>query len=490
MNFNQISLLVFVCFIFSSLNAQFNTSTVEAAISGLDADPDMQSANWSICVKDAATGKTIIAHNEHRSLPTASTMKAITASTALAILGSNYQFSTYIEYSGAIKEGVLKGNIYIRGTGDPTLGSDRFEEPHRMDKLMLSWANAIKERGINEIQGKVIGDANAYSSQLTPGNWGWEDMGNYYGAGAAGLNIHENKYRLDFNPGTYTGGQTKVIRTDPYIHGLEFINEVRTGAPGSGDNAYIYGAPYSYVRYLRGTVPPGRYFAIHGSIPDPALFCAQKLEEVLDSCGVSALGSSTIRLEKIAGNAHNAKRMTIVEHKSPTLAEIIKPLNMKSINLFAEALLNHLAFAKGKKGTTENGAKIVEDYWKSKGLNTRGFFMRDGSGLSSNNGMSTHHMSFILAQAYQAATKEDFYHSLPLAGRSGSLKGMLRGTRAENNLRAKSGYIAGVRSYTGYVDTRSDKRLSFAIIAHNFSCTPGRMRQKLSRLMASLAEIP
>lgn len=480
--------LLLVCS--SASFAQYQTASVQAALKQLQQDPDLRSANWSLCVRDAQSGEVVIAHEEHRALPTASTMKAITTATALARLGPDFQFTTSLEVDGPIEEGVLKGNLFVHGSGDPTLGSDRFGSAFELEVLMKAWVTLIQEAGIQRIEGKVIGDGTAFDTQLTPGNWGWEDMGNYYGVGAAGLNVHENLYYLDFIPGTYHGGSTRITGTRPDVPGLSFVNEVTTGSRTSGDNAYIFGAPYTYQRYVRGTIPAGRQpFTIKGSIPDPVLFCAQHFLQALQKAGISAQEASSMRLEALARQAPQGQRTVLHRHLSPPLHALIEPLNMKSINLYAEALCKQLAVDDGKLGSTREGTECMEDYWSAQGIDTRGMAIRDGSGLSPNNAMSTAQMSHILAKAHTASYAEALYTSLPVAGRSGSLSSMLRGTRAEGNLRAKSGYIGGVRSYTGYVDTPSGKRLSFAVISHNYSCSVGHMRRKLESLMASLATI-
>lgn len=467
-----------------SANAQ-NMNRLSTAIQSLSKDPDLQSANWSVCVRDMNNGSILTEYQSRKSLSTASTMKAFTTATALSVLGSDFRFKTVLEIDGNLtSDGVLQGNLYIRGEGDPTLGSDRFGEKFELVSLMHVWANLIKTAGIKRIDGHVIGDATSFSSQLTPGKWSWEDMGNYYGAGAAGLNIHENYYRLDFQSGPKTGDATKVMRTEPNMTNIVFINEV--SSRGSSDNAYIFGSPYTNIRYLRGTIPPGRSrFSIKGSIPDPALFCAERLTDELSICGVPvSKAPSTMRLEDLAGRRHTAQRKVIHTHQSPALRDIAYHTNMKSINLYAEALAIRTAIALKKGNSTAKAVKAMEDYWATKGVSTKGMYLRDGSGLSPNNVLSTSQLTAVL---YRMRGNTAFYNSLPLAGKSGSLKSMLKGTVAEGRLRAKSGYISGVRSYAGYVETVDGKKLAFAMIANHFSCGAGAMRRKLEKLMVALA---
>ncbi|MDX2248810.1 MAG: D-alanyl-D-alanine carboxypeptidase/D-alanyl-D-alanine-endopeptidase [Bacteroidia bacterium] len=483
-----------VCFflMFSmSLFAQNTTyPQLNAAIKALDNEEDMRSASWSICVMDAVTGQIIAEFDKDRNLATASTMKTVSTATALSLLGPDYRFETLLQYDGKINsEGVLEGNIYIKGSGDPSLGSDRFGESYDMPQMMNAWSLAVKAAGIKSVSGKIIGDESGFSSQLTPGEWPWEDMGNYYGAGSGGLNINENLYRLDLKPGTSVGSATEVIRTDPPVD-IVFVNELTTGSAGSGDNAYIFGSPYTNLRYIRGTIPAGNsVFSIKGSMPDPAFFCAQRFTEELNLCGIKVSGTpSTSRLEKMKGNVMAAARKNFYTHSSPPLRDIIYQTNMFSVNLFAEALAKKVAVEKGRMGDTKEGTEAMEEYWRAQGIITKGMLLRDGSGLSPNNVISTYQLTSILARMYKSRYFADFDASLPIAGKSGSLKSMLKGTVAENRLRAKSGFISGVRAYAGYAEMLNGKPVAFAIIANHFSCSPGEMRRKMEVLMVKIVE--
>ena len=454
----------------------------------LDRDVDMESANWSICVIDPQTGELLIGHNENKSLSTASLMKAVTTASALEVLGKDFQFETKLEYSGSIdRNGLLKGNLFIKGSGDPSLGSWRFNTTEDIDQLLKTWVRRIADSGIRSIEGNVIADATVFDSQMTPGNWSWEDMGNYYGAGAGGINIHENLYRLVFKPGQSTGSSTSVLRTEPFIPNLSFVNEVKTGPVGSGDNAYIFGAPYTQIRYLRGSIPAGKqYFTIKGSIPDPAYFLARRLYETLDKEGIDVSGAYTTL--QLSPRQDHKQRRHIYTHKSPFLSELIFETNMQSLNLYAEALVKAIAVAKAKKGATADGLNVIAELWESKGLSSKGMLVRDGSGLSANNAMSTYQIAYILFKMYRSNNRNTFFQSLPVAGRSGTMKGVARGTVAEGRLRAKSGYISNVRSYGGFVTTRGGRDLAFAMIANNYACSAGKMRRKFEKLMVALAE--
>ena len=472
---------------FKSWGQNARLPRLQAAVKSLDQDPAMKSANWGITVINPRTGEILLDHHGNKSLATASTMKVVSTASAMAALGPDYRFVTTLEYSGTISSsGTLQGNLYIRGSGDPTLGSERFGTSYELPAIMNAWIAALRAKGIRSITGDVIGDATCYGTQLTPPKWPWEDMGNYYGAGAGGLNVYENLYRLDLKPGAKQGDPTSVVGTDPPQASIRFLNEITTGRPGSGDNGYIYGSPYTYERYLRGTIPPGRpVFSIKGSIPDPALYTAQSVYNALKKAGISVRGrANTIRLGASVGR----NRKTIATHQSPPLKEIANETNQKSVNLFAEALALAAGTKMGSKASTASALDAIESYWKGKGVSTQGMYLRDGSGLSPNNVLSTKQLATLLSKVYQSSYFDSFDQTLPVAGRSGSLKRMMRGTAAEGRLRAKSGYISGVRSYAGYVQTASGELLAFAMIANYYSGSSTQMRQKFSTLMIRLAE--
>ncbi|MCI4669384.1 MAG: D-alanyl-D-alanine carboxypeptidase/D-alanyl-D-alanine-endopeptidase [Bacteroidia bacterium] len=482
-------LLILFFFIPPMLQAQQLPELVKA-VKTLDSDPAMEPATWSLTVLDAASGNPLLLHNHKKAVATASTMKMLTTITALAVLGPNFRFETKLAYTGNLDaDGILSGDLYIIGDGDPTLGSDRMGINRDLDAMLANWSQNIQEAGIKEIKGNIIGDAGIFSSQMTPSKWPWEDMGNYYGAGSSGLNIHENYYRLDLRPGKSVGAATEVLRTVPAMLDLNFINEITTGRAGSGDNGYIFGAPYTSARFLRGTIPLGpSSFSIKGSISDPAFYCAWRLYEELNGCGVKLNGLvTTDRVMRMRGEKIAKNRKIFYTYYSVPLRKIVKATNMKSINVYAESLAKRLAVKLGYEGSTDEAMEAISDYWKNKGVDVKGMYLRDGAGLSPNNSLTSFQLASIMYKARKSSYYMDLEASLPVAGKSGSLKSMLRGTPAEGRLRAKSGYISGVRSYAGFVKAKSGKDLIFVVISNNYACSAGQMRRKLEKIMVGVA---
>ncbi|TAL60397.1 MAG: D-alanyl-D-alanine carboxypeptidase/D-alanyl-D-alanine-endopeptidase [Bacteroidetes bacterium] len=501
----------------------FSQNLLKSRILNLQQDTDLVHASWSICVLDIKKDSVVAEYNSNLSLIPASAHKIITTATALALLKWDFKYETRLEYDGKLDtvKGILHGNLYIKGSGDPTLASEAFKKKSDTAALTDQWAKILFAKGIKKIEGSVIGDATAFEDEMVPYSWIWGDMGNYYGAGSCGLNFKDNKFALYFKSGTQKGDSTSIKKIFPEIPGMKVINQTFT--KGYSDNAYIYGTPYSLVRYVKGTIPANKNdYEVEGSQPDPPLLCAQSLDSSLRKIGVSiAKKSSTLRnflpaaeefsmttgdtstpsLPSPKGKEEHAKhspfggaggggRIILHTHTSRTLDKIVTETNMQSNNLFAETLLKTIAWKKTKFGEDLTGIDIVTNYWKSKCIDLKGFYMADGSGLSRFNAVNTKQLSEILRViAQDSLLFKKFYESLPVAGKSGSLGRLCKGTLAENNLRAKSGYMTRVRSYAGYVASKKGNLLSFAIIVNNYDCTPAIMKDKLEKLMIAIAEL-
>jgi len=457
----------------------------------LKKDKALKHASWSVCVMSSKTGKIIAEYNSEMALTPASTMKVITTATALSILGSNFKFKTQLEYSGNIDSlGTLHGNLYIKGGGDPTFGSDRFANTNA-EVILSDWIVKIKSIGIKKIEGKIIADAAIFDNQFVSPDWTWEDIGNYYGTGACGLSIFENQYHIYFKAGKNIGDTATIESIYPEIPYLQLINNVKTGKANSGDNVIIYGSPFSNIRILDGTVPLGKSnYSVEGSIPDPSFFFAYYFNKKLSENGISISQlPETVRNMKLDKKFIDTSRVLISTYFSPNLESIVYHTNLKSVNTFAEHLLKMMGVKKAQEGSFDAGTKVVEDFLASKKIDIAGFSMNDGSGLSPLDKVTTKQMAGFLLQFMNDAGYDAFYKSLPIAGKSGSIASLFKGTVAENNLRAKSGYLSGVRSYAGYVTNKSKEVLTFSIIVNNYDCKPLEMKTKLEQLMLLIAEL-
>ncbi|HWV29641.1 MAG TPA: D-alanyl-D-alanine carboxypeptidase/D-alanyl-D-alanine-endopeptidase, partial [Dyadobacter sp.] len=333
--------LLFLCILLTgrAVSAQVIDSTglvrFSDAVLELQNSEFMRSGSLAVSVKAVKEGTSVFTLNAERSLPSASTLKLVSTATVLALFGGDFKFQTFLEYDGVLRGDTLAGNLYIHGTGDPSLGSDRFKGYPTAPEMINRWVAAVKKAGIKYIKGKVIGDASFFDKEAVASTWIWGDMGNYYGAGVQGLNFNENLYRVKFKPGVEPGDPTTVLGTEPELPYLSFTNQATTGERGSGDQTIIYSSPLGNNVLLTGTVPAGNaVFTVKGSIPDPAWYTAYALKNALSGNGVVVAEA-----EPVPGNevllTPNPKKI-IDEYKSPPLRELCQQANFWSINLFAD----------------------------------------------------------------------------------------------------------------------------------------------------------
>jgi D-alanyl-D-alanine carboxypeptidase/D-alanyl-D-alanine-endopeptidase (penicillin-binding protein 4) len=465
------------------------SQSLNKEIENLKKDAALKHATWSIYVVNSITDSVVADYNSNTSLVPASTMKIVTTSAALGMLGSDYVFKTQLQYDGIFDSisGILKGNVFIVGGGDPTLESSYFKEKKDTLSTIEKWALMLKGTGIKRIEGAIIGDAEIFEDNSIPSQWIWGDIGNYFGAGASGLTYHDNKYIVNFKSGS-VGSKTTINSIQPSMEDLQFINNVTAG--GNDDSAFIYGSPYSFYRKAEGTIPPNKKnYEVEGSIPDPALSCAQALESALKKLNIAiSQKATTAKKLKETGEYITTGRKNMFASYSPTLDKIVYWTNMKSINLYAEHLLKFMSYRKTGFGSESKGTQLVTAYWKDRGVDVSGFTMVDGCGLARANVITTKTETQILCKMTKDKNFDVFYKSFPIAGKSGSLSGLCEGTFAENNLRAKSGYISMARGYAGYVKNRKGQMLCFSVIANNYECSPTEMKKKLERLLIAIAE--
>ena len=468
----------------------WSQSSAQQLVSAFAGAADLAHAAVSIDVVDLGSGRRVAAHRPELACIPASTQKLLTTAAALDMLGPDHRFRTRLLLEGQLTDGphgkVLLGNVRILGGGDPSLGSPYADGVPGTAALLDRWADALGARGIVEIRGGIIGDGRYYPTDGVGYAWPWSDVGNYYGSGAYGLNVHENFYFLDFVQRQRVGATPLLQGTRPAVPGLTLRNELRSGPRGSGDQAYIYGAPFNYQHYVRGSIPVGTSrFTIKGSIPDPPLFTAQLLEKRLRERGtkISAPASSARLLPAVT-----PPRSELVDELfSPPLAELVDRTNLRSNNLYAETLLREINKSRGLERHELSSTRLVTEWLAARGLDVGGIQLEDGSGLATRNFFSAQFMTdFLLSQA----DNQRWVESIPLAGHSGSLRRALRGTAASGRLRAKSGSIGAVRCYAGYIDRADGTRLAFAVMVNNYTVSGSSLRRRMLYLLRDLCTAP
>lgn len=474
-----------ICLMISSIVQ--SQLTVQQAIDTFAADPVFAHASIGFMVIDTSTGDTLAVKNPAVSLSPASTVKLFTTATAFQVLGKDYAPKTRIYLDGTLgADSVLRGNLWIRGGGDVALGSRYYNGDGLEDSFLQLWADTLIKMGIRKIEGSIVADASEFGYQGVPDGWNWADMGNYYGAGPSGLVIYDNTLKYVFKTGATYGSKTTLLETIPRVPGMNFHNYITSG--GSGDNSYIYGAPFCLDRFGTGTLGArANRFVVKGSMPDPELQFALEFRRVLELKGVSVRDSvKTARQFPPQSTSTRYPSMNLFyEHKGKPVSSIGWWTNMKSVNLFAEELLCWIGYAANGNGSTENGLDKLESYWTGK-IPVSGMFLKDGSGLSRSNAVSAQHFCDLLRFMATSKQFDAFYGTLPVAGVSGTLSSVCKNQPGEGRVHAKSGTMKRIKSYAGYVETKGGKRLAFALIVNNFNCSSDAVVDRMEKVFNTM----
>ncbi|MEJ7767583.1 MAG: D-alanyl-D-alanine carboxypeptidase/D-alanyl-D-alanine-endopeptidase [Chitinophagaceae bacterium] len=453
-------LLVWLLTFFYS-TAQGLTVRLQEAVRKMEADPQFKHALLGFCMLDSKTGKVLFERNSQIGLAPASCQKVITSVAAFELLGKDYRYKTVLGYSGQIVNGTLEGNLLVKGTGDPTLGSWRWPST-RENVLLQKWTSELKQAGIKNMKGVVSADIAHWSSATIPNGWIWQDIGNYYGAGASVLNWRENQFDVVLRSGNTPGDQCSIVSISPKLSQPSFTCEVKAGAKGSGDNAYIY-LPADSPAFIRGTIPPGETaFTISGSFTNSARQLTATLTSTMQAAGIQSAQRAYSQQDGV-----NKTFVPVFTHLSPTLDSINHWFLKKSINLYGEALIKTIAFEKDGFGDMDKGLEMVKLFWSQRGIEKSAINIYDGSGLSPQNRVTTDALAKVMLYARSKPWFQVFSNSLPVI----------------NGVAMKSGSIGGARSYTGYLNNKDGNGYTFAIIVNNYDGNSNEVVRKIWALL-------
>ena len=433
------------------------------SVNFLTSHPLTGQANMSVLVKNLQTGEVIDEYRSDKVVPPASVMKLLTTGAALEILGPGFRFPTLLEYTGTIENGVLKGDLYVRGSCDPTLGFKG------KTAFLDQWVKAIKAAGIQRIEGAVIADMTMLDGEAQNPGWLCEDAGNYYAPGIFALNYYGNTMNIVLQSGA-PGTVAKVIKTEPYVEDICFINRVRCGKI-TYDGAFVSGLPYSRERYLTGAVPSDLgTFGVKGDLPNPGLLLARHLTNRLRDGGMKVANEASYIADY---NPLTPPRTELYTHYSEPLSEILKETNVNSNNLYAESLFRYLGTRYTLPGTIHNSQDLLQDYWRRRGVSVQNAIIKDGCGLAPQDAISAKTFVQLLTIMSSSPNKDAWMASLPVSGQTGTLKSLCAKTELEGRIHAKSGTIAGTKNFAGYIDMPNGETWVFAILINS---APGKAR--------------
>ena len=435
------------------------------SVNFLTSHPLTGQANMSVLVQNLNTGEVIDSYRPDHVVPPASVMKLLTTGAALETMGPGFRFPTILEYTGTIENGVLHGDLYIKGCCDPSLGWKG------RTAFLDKWIKAIREAGIQKIDGAVIADMTMLDGEAQNPNWLCEDAGNYYAPGIFALNYYGNTMNIVLQSGE-PGSVAKVLKTEPAVEDVYFINHVRCDKI-TYDGAFVSGLPYSRERYLTGAVPSNLgTFGVKGDLPNPGLLLARHLTNRLREAGITIKRDATYIADF---NPLTPARTVIYTHYSEPLSEIIKETNVNSNNLYAEALFRYLGTRYTLPGTIHNSQDLLRDYWRRRGVTIQNAIIKDGCGLAPQDAVSAKTFVQLLTIMSRSENKEAWLASLPVSGQSGTLKSLCPQTELEGRI-----HVAG------YIDMPNGDTWVFAILINS---APGKAKNVQTVIQQYLLDV-
>jgi len=425
-------------------------------------------ASWGVVVQSRDNGEVLYRRNADHLFMPASNQKILTGAISLARLGADFRYRTPVLAHGTRSGDTLRGDLIVVGRGDFTLSQHASGGTDVLASLR-PWADSLRARGIRVIGGRVVGDAGFYPDPVLGEGWMWDDLQDSYSAPVGALQFNEGFAVIEVTPGVMPGAPASA-RLLPADAPLRLFSSVVT-APGDSN---INDVHYRRVFPTDSVVVTGRLsvgrtpLRIEASVMDPTLYFERALTQALREAGIGVLGSG---VRDGSSDPRPPTLDTLFVWQSPPLREMLPLLEKPSQNQIAEALLRTLGTLRGV-ASVDSGRAVVRETLAGWGVPDDAYVYVDGSGLSRYNYVAPEAIAAVLAGIARHPDFSAFHDALPIAGVDGTIATRMRGTAAENNLRAKTGSIANVRSLSGYVTTKDGEQLIFVIMANHFTVSP------------------
>ena len=419
-------------------------------------DPLLAASNVGLKMISLSNGEVLYEKDADKLYHPASTMKLITAATALVKLSPNYRLHTTL-YADGIEDSCVTGNLYLKGRGDPRFASVDLEK--MIEKLIAL--------GVKSVGGDIIVDESHFDDVRLGKGWMWDDgpLGGYYSHLSA-LTINHNGVYLRVSPGDKIGNSVHV-NLEPPTQYMKIINEAKTAAASEATTLNIkrqWQPEEANVLTIRGSMEIGQAeVSRRVDVVEPALYCGTLLKEMLAQKGIMLQGE--VRYGEVPDGS-----MEIANHVSTSLAHILWEMNKSSDNLTAELILKSIgAELNGAPGTARKGILAINAFVSEIGLDSSRYTFADGSGVSRYNLVTASMLTSLLAYMFREfAVMPEYLASLPIAGVDGTLKRRMKDMEAEGILRAKTGTMRGVSTLAGYTMTVDGEILGFAILMSNY----------------------
>ena len=435
---------------------------------------EVDEAFWGIAVYDVEAEEMIYSRNPTQSFLPASNQKLITSATALDVLGSTHRYETVLHYNGSTEGAVMSGDLILEGSGDPTFGSTqvRGEDPLRV------WSERLAEMGVERIEGRLIGDDNAFDDRPYPEGWTvnyiTDQKGRYMGNSAGGLSYRDNVVPVTVR--ATSPGASPRVRIQP-SGVLSIDNRAETSSRWRGNNLRITRTFSTNELVLTGSVARSYDGSVAVPISDPTDFTLQSFRNRLNEAGIET-DLEIVDIDDLKERPERGSPL-FVKYSRP-LAEIATIVNKESNNFYAEQVFRSYGWG----GSARGAARRSKAFLQEAGINARKLLVHDGSGLSRKDLVTPDAMVQLLAHMAGHEEREAFLSSLPRGGEDDTT---LDYRLAQTDVRAKTGSLEFVRALSGYTERANGNRVAFAVFANNYTGPSYRISRTIDDIVRAVA---
>lgn len=451
-------------FIFTSSPALEAQSQISDSILNMIVNSRASNAIWVVQVRDSS-GRVLENYNADKIIRPASNLKLISSGAYLEMLGPQFRFTTRLYAEGSQQDSVWSGDLVVEGSGDPSISGTFYNE----DPLFLFeyWADLFVARGITKIDGNLIGYDGLFDDIPYPDGWEWDDLSFYYAPEISALSFNGNVVDLEVLANGPVGSTPEIQWfpfNTPYV---EFVNEQEITPRGSSYDESYRRVLGTNVIILRSTLPQGYYETEPLSVLAPSYYFMDTLKQYFEKRGVEVTGDIFID----SSYHFSGSGMTLLdEHTSVPLYEMIQWMNRESDNFYTEMLLKKtVAEVYDVQGSTELGLEMLKDYMASMDFDTTLVGLKDASGMAPATLLRANDLNQYLLNVKKKEYFPYLYQSLSVGGENGTLSHRFRNSTVKGNFYGKTGYVSGVRSLSGYLNTASGQQLVVSIFTNNYT---------------------
>ncbi|NNE33685.1 MAG: D-alanyl-D-alanine carboxypeptidase/D-alanyl-D-alanine-endopeptidase [Rhodothermales bacterium] len=457
---------------------------------------DLSNAYWGIRFVRLDNGTEVYTHNESTSFVPASNTKLYTTAAAIDQLSEDFRFVTPVFAAGEVQDGVLRGDLVIRGSGDPSIGG-RFHDGDRI-AIFRQWAQKLRESGIERISGTIVGDDTLFDDLPLGSGWMWDDETYSYSAQVGALSFNDNC--IDVSITGTTPGKAAEVSWEPFDTPYAAVTNRTLTVVDSVETEESYFRPRASNRFtVSSTVHPGDTITQSLSIHNPTEYFVSVLRSVLIDSGISVDGYA-VDIDDWSPPEDARPLRKLFEHESPSLAELAAVVNKRSHNLYAEQILRALGgvvtttdatttdSSDPDKTTAELGIDAATRTWAAAGIDTSRIQLVDGSGLSRYNLVTARMTSKLLEFMWHgddAGKRSAFLESLSVGGVDGTIGSRFRSPAMSGRVMAKTGTVSNVSSLSGYVTTNDGIPLAFTIMSNNFTVETDTVRTVQDKIVTA-----